>query len=52
MIKTMVLGYAPKAIAGLREQAIAVRLDRDHALRAKVGTRLQENQIGWAWQGK
>ncbi|TWI69718.1 uncharacterized membrane-anchored protein YjiN (DUF445 family) [Pseudoduganella lurida] len=54
MIRTMVLGYAPKAIDGLREQAVEIRMNRDHALRAKVGDWIADSarrlQSDPAWQ--
>ncbi|HEX8604820.1 MAG TPA: DUF445 domain-containing protein [Pseudoduganella sp.] len=43
MVKSMVLGYAPKVIGSLREQAIDVRMNREHPLRGKVDTWLGES---------
>lgn len=45
MIKSMVLGYAPKAISSLREQVVNIRLNRDHALRQRVGTWIADSAL-------
>lgn len=45
MIKSMVLGYAPKAIGSLREQAIDVRMNREHPLRGRINGWLADSAL-------
>ena len=43
MVKSMVLGYAPKVIGSLREQAVDVRMNRAHPLRGQIDTWLADS---------
>ncbi|GGX99527.1 DUF445 family protein [Massilia dura] len=45
MVKSMLLGYTPKVIGSLREQAVNVRMDRAHPLRARVDSWLAESAL-------
>ena len=45
MIKSVVLGYAPKAIESLREQVVAVRMNREHALRQRMGDWIADSAL-------
>lgn len=43
MVKSMVIGYAPKVIGSLREQAIDVRMNPEHPLRGRIDVWLAES---------
>jgi uncharacterized membrane-anchored protein YjiN (DUF445 family) len=45
MIKSVVLGYAPKAIDSLREQVVAVRMNREHPLRQRIGDWIADSAL-------
>ncbi|NHZ97790.1 DUF445 domain-containing protein [Massilia sp. CCM 8734] len=45
MVKSMVIGYAPKVIGSLREQAIDVRMNREHPLRGRIDSWLADSAL-------